>query len=200
MSILRRTCVGCGRGNDLLCRQCRSGLAPPPNTRIRGVGRVDALFAYQGVGADLVRALKFRNARSLLTEVADGLAAVVEARFRDTAAVTWLPTSPSRRHERGFDQAELLARAVGRRLDRPVISVFRRLPGPPQTGRSWDERAVNVAFTVRAGAAGRAARATGRLIVVDDVCTTGATMRAAHDSLPSVLAAGSGWFALARTP
>lgn len=164
-------------------------------TRIRGVGRVDALFAYADVGADVVRGFKFHNARSVVSAVADGLAAVVWDRGPPDA-VAWLPTSKKRRRERGFDQAELLARAVARRLGIPTVSVLRRRPGPPQTGRSWDERADNVAFVATRGAR----RLDGRLAVVDDVCTTGATMRAANEALPPRLRPSTSWFALARTP
>lgn len=186
----------CRRDGAALCPTCTRRLSAPPTTRVRGVGRIDALFAYEGTGAEVVRGLKFHDARRVVSALADGLAAIVAERVPAAGTVTWLPTSAQRRRRRGYDQAELLARSVARRLDVPAVAVFDRIPGPPQTGRSWEERADNVTFRVRS----RAARLAAPLVVVDDVCTTGATMRAAHDALPPALSAAVAWFALARTP
>lgn len=195
MSFLRRCCVACGRDGPALCDGCTRRLAPAPSTRIRGVGRVDALFAYSDVGADVIRGLKFHNARSVIATVSDAFAALV-TQSAAPDIVTWLPTSSRRRRDRGFDQAELLARAVARRIGVRTVPVLRRRHGPPQTGRSWEERADNVVFE----AAPVARRMTGRLAVFDDVCTTGATMRAASEALPAHLRSEVVWFALARTP
>lgn len=193
--------MGCGREDDVLCSGCRSRLAPPPTTTIRDVGRVDALFAYEDVGAAVVQALKFRNARCVIASIADDLAALVTSRVAASsltglAAVTWLPTSPARRRSRGFDQAELLARCVARRFDVPAVAVLRRRPGAPQTGLSWEERAENVQFSLRR----RALDLGGGLAVFDDVCTTGATVRSAWAALGEPTEEDVAWFSLARTP
>ena len=182
----------CGDGVDALCAACGSDLPPPPSTAVRGVGAVPALFAYGAGGARVVQALKFRDGRRLVGPLADGLTGLVPDGPADV--VTWLPTTSARRRERGFDQAELLARALARRLDLPCRSLLTRRPGPSQTGRSRTERAGNVVFRARRQAAHR------RPIVIDDVCTTGATLRAALGALEG---AGSlrPWFVvLARTP
>jgi predicted amidophosphoribosyltransferase len=191
MSLLRRACHICGRPGEPLCSLCGRRLVPPPSTRVRGVGRVPALFAYEGVGAAVVQALKFRDGRRLVTPLADALAERVVR--HDELVCTWLPTSGRRRRARGFDQSELLARAVARRLGVPAVPVLRRRPGPSQTGRNRTDRDGNVEFVLRS-------RPTGPLVVVDDVCTTGATLRAAAEAL---VAAGCGpaqYLTVARTP
>src|SRR3546814_5304348 len=66
-----------------------------------------ALFAYDEVARPLVTGLKNRQRRDIVVWLADGLAALPWT--ADT--VTWAPTSAARRRSRGFDQAELLARA-----------------------------------------------------------------------------------------
>jgi len=88
---------------------------------------VPAIIAYEGVGRELLARLKYRDARQAVAPLADAVAARVSAGRIDTSfigtsfidTVTWIPTTDRRRRERGFDQAELLARAVARRLGRP---------------------------------------------------------------------------------
>ena len=107
--------------------------------------------------------------------------------------VTWAPTTPDRARERGFDQAELLARAVARHLDLPVRRRLRRLAGVHQTGRSADERRGAPRFTAPGGV-------PNTVLVVDDVCTTGATMSAAAAALRTAGARTVHGLVLARTP
>ena len=128
-----------------------------------------ALLAYVGAGRELVARLKYRNARSVVAWLAAGMAALIDER---PEVVTWAPTTAARRRERGFDHAEVLARAVGRELHVPVMPLLERAAGPPQTGRSAAERRVGPAFRARASPA-------AHVLLVDDVVTTGATLRSA---------------------
>jgi predicted amidophosphoribosyltransferase len=160
-------------------------LPPPP-----GVDRCVALVAYEGPAREVVARLKYRNHRSALTTLATAMAAGVTTR---PDVVTWVPTTAARRQARGFDHAELLARAVARALRRPCHDLLARAPGPPQTGRPRAERLVGPALVARG-------RVRPHVLVVDDVVTSGATCTAAARALRAAGARTVDVVAAARTP
>jgi ComF family protein len=140
-----------------------------------GVDRCVAVLAYEGAGRELVVRLKYRNARSTIRWLAARMAALVDPRAVDV--VTWVPTTADRRRRRGFDQAEILARSIARQLHRPCRRLLTRGAGPPQTGRSLQQRRAGpvLAATSIADAP--------RVLLVDDVITTGTTITVAARAL-----------------
>ena len=92
-----------------------------------------------------------------------------------------VPLAAARQRERGFNQAELLARAVARRQARPVwADVLRRERfSATQTRLTPSERAANVHQAFHVSPVARARIAGTHLVLVDDVLTTGATLNAA---------------------
>jgi predicted amidophosphoribosyltransferase len=128
-------------------------------------------LSYEGDAASLLRSLKYANARSVVGRLADGMALLVEPGWTDL--VTWAPTSTAHRRRRGYDQAEVLARAIARRLGAPTRQLVRRDPlSLAQTGRSRADRLDGPSFVA-------VRRVTGNVLIVDDVVTTGATLRQA---------------------
>ncbi len=130
-------CAACGRHGDVLCRGCGARVQHLVAPTAEGVV---AAIAYEGVGRDLVTGLKYRNQRRAARVLADLL--VQRLGQVDIDVVTWAPTGSDRRATRGFDQAELVARAVARRLRVPCRRLLFRVHGASQTGRS---RALSIA-------------------------------------------------------
>ncbi len=87
-------------------------------------------------------------------------------------AVTWVPLARRRLGERGFDQARALAVSVGRRLDRPVVRLCRRAPAEGSQAR---RTAAERRSAMRGVFAPVGREAPSRVLLVDDVLTTGAT-------------------------
>lgn len=170
---LPTVCPVCGVPGPAPCDGCRVLLCPaPPSVPPAGLDSAVALLVYAGAGRELVARLKYRNARSAVGWLADGMAALVGPGSFDV--VTWVPTTASRRRQRGFDQGQLLAGAVAHRLQVPCRVLLRRRPGSPQTGRSRAERLNGPVFAPR-----RWTSPPPHVLVVDDVATTGATLSAA---------------------
>ena len=125
------------------------------------------------------------------------MAARVQAVSVDVAppqVVTWLPTTSRRAGQRGYDQAELLARQVAARLRLRCRRLLVRHAGPAQTGRSLADRLRGPDLTGVSAAAGLV------VVLVDDVVTSGASMTAAAMALRRVGAAVILGVAAAHTP
>ena len=190
--LIPTTCPVCWAQGPAPCARCAAELrrgpalpAPP------GLDGCAALLAYEGAGRELVARLKYRNARSSLPFLARGMATVAPG---PVDVVTWAPTTPSRLRSRGFDQARLLARAVACELRLPCRALLRRGAGPPQTGRDAEARRAGPPFTPRRPVHGR------RVLLVDDVLTTGATVAAAARALRQAGATEVHVVVAARTP
>ena len=147
--LLTTSCPICHRPEGAPCPECvellvPADLPPPPH----GLASLHAALVYEGAGRLLVQGLKFHDARGAVGWLADAMVRRVPP-DHGCDAVTWAPTSNGRRHDRGFDQAELLARAVARRLALPVGATLRRRGGVAQTGRSGAERRSGVTLSSR---------------------------------------------------
>jgi len=184
-------CPRCGRPDLAVpgpCLACRD--APPPWDAAASVG------PYAGILRDLVLLLK----QGRRDELAAPLAALLEDAFRAAgwplpAFVVGVPMHWWRRLQRGFNQAELLARELAARLGAPVRSPLRRGAGAPQVGQARSER---LRLSSRRFAVAR--RAGGSILLVDDVVTTGATAAACTRALRHAGATEVRVLALARTP
>jgi ComF family protein len=147
------------------CGLCRSGL--------RGFDSAYSFGAYDGPLRQLIHLFKYEKVQTLAGPLSDMLSAALprDQRF-DYIAPT--PLHWRRRWHRGFNQADLLARRLARRTGIPVIRPLRRVqPTQTQAGLSNTARRRNVAqaFRIR-----RSAAIEGkRILLVDDVMTTGST-------------------------
>jgi len=187
-------CAACGAVGASPCAGCiatmrRAPALPSPD----GVDRCASLLLYIGAAREVVARVKYRNARASVAWLATGMAALVDRGAIDV--VTWVPTTRARRRARGFDQGRLLARAVARRLGRPCRPLLRRRPGPAQTGRPLADRRRGPALDPRSQ------RAAGlRVLLVDDVVTSGASLATAARALRNSGVAEVHAVTAARTP
>ncbi|MEA2392437.1 MAG: hypothetical protein QOJ82_328 [Solirubrobacteraceae bacterium] len=184
-----RAPVGAGAA---LCPACRTRLAflrgarcprcalPAPCGRPcpaagSAVARAWAPVAFAGPARALVHALKFRAALAVADVMAAQIVAGAPAGLLAAPAVLVpVPTHPSRRRRRGFDQGERLARAIGGRTGLPVsCCLVRAGRATRQAGASRSERRAPGRIEVRVRGS-----PPGLAVLVDDVHTTGATLDA----------------------
>jgi ComF family protein len=202
--VFPRVCAGCGgevaEPGRHLCWDCTAALhfiQPPFCDRCGDPisGRVDHAFTcalcagrpagfdrarsavrYEGAAAVAIRNLKYNNHLWVVQDLGSLLDAAVRVHYPDLQfdLVSWVPLYPARRRERGFNQSAELARYLAGRLGVPLRAAARRMrPTPSQTSLTVRDRADNVRGAFRARSLfplrGR------RVLLVDDVMTTGAT-------------------------
>jgi ComF family protein len=191
--IFATQCAGCDARGVALCRTCRFALvarsipAAPPG--------VIAAIPFSGRARQVLLGFKYRNRRAIAAHLAGLLVNRMAKSGTRVDLVTWAPTSPRRRRSRGFDQAELIARQVARQLGVPCRRLLEREGGAdPQTGLGRERRFHGPRFRAHP----RVPRS--RVMVVDDVVTTGATLASAASVLRHAGAVEVVRAAVAATP
>jgi ComF family protein len=186
--LLPPTCPGCGTEGLVLCDRCGIRLArrldEPPGMPIGlprplpvGLVQLEWCASFEGPVRAALHALKYRGERRLAEPLGRALAARWSRAGLGSDAIVPVPVHPRRRRERGFDQAEDLAQWCGRALGLPVVRALeRRQRTVAQHALGQDARQINVAgaFAVRPDLE-EAVRGR-RLVLVDDVMTTGSTL------------------------
>lgn len=168
-------CPICGQpGPAQTCPKCT---AMPP-----ALSRIVSAFTYQPPLDRVVTAMKFDGLDYLGEQLGEALADQLDDAVAGLELICPVPLHWTRRWRRGFDQALEIARGVGDRRGLPVRSLLRRsraTRAQSSLGRAARRYNLHDAFIVR-----RPARVRGRkILLVDDVYTTGATLQAAAKSL-----------------
>jgi ComF family protein len=135
-----------------------------------------AIWYYEDPARSSILRYKFSNARYYALCYGRLLAMKLQERFPEGFdCITWVPVSRLRRFRRGYDQVELLAKAVGKELGQKPVRLLKKIRNnPPQSGISGQaERRANVLGAYRITDA--TAVAGKRILLLDDVITTGAT-------------------------
>jgi len=180
-------CGSCRRALPWLVGPCcaRCGLPAPCGRRCPALAHAYAAawapFAHEGPARTLIAALKFRRATAAADVLAAAIAATAPAEFLGAVAIVPVPAHPGRRRSRGVDHTRLLARAVARRTGVPCAAgaLRRERDGAHQLGSGRDERLRAGRLAVRANEP----VPSGRVVLLDDVHTTGATLDACARAL-----------------
>jgi len=217
-SFFPRRCVGCGRLGGFLCPECLgklSRLLPPlcPNCgrpqasgiicpdcwqRQTEIDGIRSLFRFDDIIRKAIHQLKYRNLKAISPCLAELLADYLISNPLPGEALMCVPLHTRRLRERGYNQSNLLARRLGERIDLPVIEncLIRVKQTQPQVrAADVEERRRNVADAFMC----RDERVNGRqIILIDDVCTSGATLESCAVALKNKGATSVWGLTLAR--
>ena len=175
-------CILCGKlleKEELdLCRSCRTDTPefPDGKVKLQFLDSFTAVWYYkENVRRSLLR-YKFHGCTGFAPAYGRLLAMKIQQRYPEGFdLVTWVPVSPMRKLRRGYDQVELLAKAVGRELGVRPVKLLRKIHNNrPQSGITGaPQRRANVLGVYRL--TGKAELTGKRVLLLDDILTTGAT-------------------------
>ncbi|MCX6535347.1 MAG: phosphoribosyltransferase family protein [Actinobacteria bacterium] len=195
------TCPGCLQVFSSVCKNCleqisqiESSVSSPkfhsiysdvrlkigPEVSRDVSAEIIVAFGYSKVVRQMILSMKYRNMRSSVAVLGAALAQRIVQEtvisHQKIDLIAWAPTTARRKSERGHDHAEILARFVAKELKVPCRGVLRRLTDQPQTGRTRQQRLIGPRFISRP-------INNQCVVVIDDVVTTGTTLRRASQAL-----------------
>lgn len=197
------TCVGCGKWGNFICSKCAKGLPRinPPFCRKCGKpestgtfcpacwnsqGNIDGIrsvFHFEGVVRQAVHDLKYHHLKALSAPMADYLAEYVRQNPIPGDVLMPVPIHQNRIKQRGYNQSALIAGHLGKKLGIPVVTTCLvrskdSLPQARTTNVEQRKKNVKGAFSC-----GNTSDNYKEIILVDDVCTSGATLEACAAAL-----------------
>jgi ComF family protein len=169
-------CLGCRTEGTLLCPVCQLKLpsAPPFEHRLHNLWAIRSVTPYEDVAKSLVWKLKSNGARAAALIMAAHMTKFIE---NTDYLLVPVPTATARVRQRSYDQAKLLAGALSRRTGLRYIDGLRRLGQTHQIGAVRHQRLKQLSGSFYIKKPRQLAGA--KIILIDDVVTTGATLETA---------------------
>lgn len=177
-------CLLCGTvvpAGKSFCRDCAKELPETPFQRrisLPGAGaegfRIVSPLSYAGGFRKTLYRYKFRGERALAKPLGQLMAEAVRKSGESFEAVRWVPITKNKTRQRGYDQSELLAKSVAKALGAPCLPLLEKMrETETQHELSRKKRAQNVknAYGAASGTAGK------EVLLVDDIVTTGSTLK-----------------------
>lgn len=187
--VFPQTCVGCGRVGQVLCAACTASLYPQPPVLVEAGSAIAPLLAlcalgdFTGTLQTAIHAFKFSSVSSLGPPLGQLMAVLIEQAQWPSGMIVPVPLHDTRLRQRGFNQSALLATEMANSLGWPLADglLIRQRQTRSQVGLDYQQRQQNVedAFAIPDPAIIQ----NQHIILVDDVYTTGATMRACAATL-----------------
>lgn len=181
--IFPRKCTFCekilSKEETDFCHDCRnsSDIFKKSKRNIPFVAHWTALWYYKDAVRDSIHRYKFGRRRTYGQVYAQLMAMeLYDSAFHDVDFICWVPVFWLRKHKRGYDQSELLARTIGKELSLPVQSALKKIRNNPaqSTIQGVAQRRANVTGVYRVR--DKSIVAGKRILLIDDVVTTGATV------------------------
>lgn len=189
-TLLPTYCIGCDKEGDLICDDCKLqmgrrtpscfycnklsdfGRSCPACYKRTGLAGVGAAYRYENLIETMIRRLKYQNAREVSKVLATGMSAAFDSSRFDL--ICFVASDGRRQRKRGYNQARLLARELARMSGLTLVDALGRSSHTGQIGLNRAQRfeAVKGDFYIKRPSAIRGQR----VLLVDDVCTTGATL------------------------
>jgi len=167
-----RFCLSCGREGKYICDKCEVFLSEVLSSK-----EVFSIWEYEGLMEKLIWKIKFDGQYHIIDELVEKAIAKIELNLPEDTYITYVPMCRKREKQRGFNQAELIAKRMGEKTGRPVVKLLEKTKdNRSQVGLGPQERAENVRGVFQFQTKLNLVQVPSSVLLVDDVYTTGATM------------------------
>ena len=193
-----RICLGCGKEGEYICGKCELFLSEAPS--LFGQGGLEELVSaweYDGLIKDVILKIKYYGAFDAINELVEKAFKMREPYIPEDTTITFVPLFKKKENQRGFNQAKIIAKKVGEITGSKVLPLLEKIKDTAsQTKLNKVERMANIKNSFLAKEkAGR----HDNILLVDDVWTSGATMKECARVLKRSGAKRVFGFTLART-
>lgn len=187
--LLPRFCVGCGREGLYICKDCEIFLSEV-DPRLRNsvskhletefLSDIISIWEYEGLMEKLIYKIKFDGCYDIIDELVEKAMAKVELNLPNDTIITFVPMWKKKERLRGFNQSELIAKAIGKSVQHRVLHILEKVrDNRSQVGlgpREREENVKGVFSTLKPSFNGEKLGFFKNVLLIDDVYTTGATM------------------------
>lgn len=189
--LLPKECVGCGKEGKYICDKCELFLCETPLSK-----EVISVWEYDGLVEKLIRKIKYNGMYDIINELVEKAFEKITLELPENTYITYVPMYKKRERERGFNQAELIAKEIGKMTNREVVPLLTKTKdNVSQVGLDPIERVENVkdVFQWRGKTICHV-----KVVIVDDFWISGATMKECSKVLKGAGAKEVWGFTLAR--
>ena len=171
-----KTCLGCGKEGQYICKDCAIFLSEVDMIEAGPRSNIMSVWEYEGLMEKLILKIKYDGCYDIINELVEKAFKTIELNLPPDIYITYVPMYRKKEKRRGFNQAELIAKKVGERTNRPVGKLLEKIKdNRPQVNLGPQERAENVKNVFKMIEV-RPQSMWQNVLIVDDVYTTGATV------------------------
>ena len=171
-----KTCLGCGKEGQYICKDCAIFLSEVDMIEAGPRSNIMSVWEYEGLMEKLILKIKYDGCYDIINELVEKAFKTIELNLPPDIYITYVPMYRKKEKRRGFNQAELIAKKVGERTNRPVVKLLEKIKdNRSQVGLNPLERSENVKNVFKMIEV-RPQSMWQNVLIVDDVYTTGATV------------------------
>jgi len=193
-----RNCINCGKEGKYICEKCELFLSEAPSLFNQGnLEEIIGCWEYEGLAKKIIFKIKYEGVFDAINELIEMAFEIRELYLPEGTMITFVPMFKGKEKIRGFNQAELIAKKLGKTTGKEVSSLLEKIKDTSsQIELDKEERLANVknSFQIK-----EKTICPNNILLVDDVWTSGATMKECAKILKRAGAKRIFGFTLART-
>jgi len=182
-------CLGCNKEGLYICKKCELFM-----NEVNNIGNLAFFWEYNGIVKMAIHQAKYGSSYDILKE----LVSKKDFEIDKNAVITYVPMHIKKKKQRGFNQAEIIAKEIGKKTGVPVAKMLEKVKETPEQAKlDKPARIKNLKNSFKL--CGRLSLSQESVLLVDDVFTTGATMEECGKVLLKAGFKNISYFALAKT-